>query len=126
LNKTLFAKFLLLSDIWFRFIVLYHGTLANKIFTMTTIFLSFLAVILLQMCVHSTFFMVGMSGLGIFDICGVNLGKKITYLTLFYQLDLCLLVVVYGLSLYLGMRVMKKIREHSANVSDGFMVRYLN
>jgi len=108
--------------------VLYYGTMSTKLFTKLNIFIAFLALLFLQFSIHSVFYIYHMSGLSVLGICGVLFSGNTSIsvnMVIFYQTETCLLVFGYGLNIYLGVRVVRKIREHIDGVSEGFEVSIL-
>jgi len=114
---------LVTCDLSFRFIVLCHGAIANKIFSTPKIFLAFSILLCIELCFHSFFALQNMTGPTHFAICGIFFDRNQPNLTISYQANIGLILLAYVFSIYFGMRVVRKFREHSANVSENFMVR---
>jgi len=109
----------------FRFMVLYHGTVANKLFSTPKIILAFMLLLSLEMCFHTIFALYNLTGPTNFVVCGIFFDRNSPKLAFFYQTNVGFVLIAYGLSIYFGLRVVRKIREHSANVSESFVVRLL-
>jgi len=97
--------------------------MANKIFKITSILLAFVLLLSLELGIQSPFFLFNLTGQCIFHICGVVFDPRLRYMSLFYQLNVSIVIFAYILSVYFGMRVVQKIRQHAANVSEDFVVR---
>jgi len=109
--------------------MLYYNQLSQKLFTKLNIFLGFLTILVVQLGFSLAFFLLHLTGPSIFGTCGVflreNNGDSLVPVILF-QTQSCLTGIVYGLSLFFGIRIVRHLKQLTANVDEGFQVYFLS